>query len=867
MAPLAASTSSQLRQLIYYHLDNNFLKNALFLAQRLVAHEGSRNAEAAYLLAYCQFQAGYTKASWDTSRPFVSKGQHLGCCYVFAQACFELGRFLEGLQALDRSRVLWQNRNTWNQHNESRRQHLPDAAAVLCLKGKLWKGHKNMEDAVQCWVASLQRNPFMWDAYTLLVESGAQIQVPNIYKLNPDMVNMIHAQYAVKEQPQEKPLSNSSLPQQMTNHHSIPDPFVSTQKPNGNATSVLYEKLNTSKLNINAANNIHDDEMMNTPSTVVDHEDSMMQHANGNTRHDNSSAALRRPRSVVEAPAEPQSRIKTTSTRVKTRLKTASEDPLQEPPPPGPPSKRTISGQVAPTQIEPIRRTTRSQTSRPPSVTSTNKMSSIANSLGLRQERDIKKARAPALKPRTATASTVGRAVSGNRMKTATSVEPEAELREPRPVPAPTMSAMIEPPPRKENHAEKDVEAVKTLLNLFCSLAQAYNHLQHYDCMDAIKIYNALPSNHRETPYVLAQLGRAYNEIAQYAEAEKYFIRVRQLAPSRLEDMEIYSTVLYQLKSEIELAYLAHELVEIERNSPQTWIAIGNSFSLQREHEQALKCFRRATQLDPSFAYGFTLQGHEYIENEEFEKALNAYRSAIAADQRHYNAWYGLGKCYIKLGKFPAAESHYRTAVAINGSNAVLQCALGAVVEKTKPLEHALRHYHRACELAPKSALSRFKKARCLMSLSRPEEALIELEFLKDIAPEEANVWFLSGRLCKMLGRKAEAVRAFTVALNLDPKVSWVVRHTETTDTNMSRLHNLSKMPWRVLTKKKILAIPTATKTCAKTILVFSLIEEHQHESDRYYFTANTHRKKDNVSGCSVHTKRTLKVTSFGITT
>lgn len=674
-----------------------------------------------------------------------------------------------------------------------------------------------MEEAVQCWVGSLQRNPFMWDAYTLLVESGAQIQVPNIYKLNPDMVNMVHAQYAAKEQPSEKPSSTTSLTPQPTNHHSISDPFVSAQKPNGNATSVLYEKLNTSKLNINAANNIHDDEMMTTPSTVVEFEDSMMQHANGNVRQDTSSTAWKKPRTVTEAPSEPQSRLKSTSNRVRTRLKTASEEPVHEPPPPGPPSKRTISGQVAPTQVEPVRRTTRSQTSRPPSVTSTNKMSSIANSLGLRQERDIKKARAPAVKSRTATTATVGRAVSGNRMKTATSVEPEAEQKESRPIPASTTSALIEHSTRQENHAEKDLEAVKSLLGLFCCLAQAHDYLQRYDCTMAIKTYNNLPSNHRETPYVLAQLGRAYNELAQYAEAEKYFIRVRQLAPSRLEDMEIYSTVLYQLKSEIELAYLAHELVEVERNSPQTWIAIGNSFSLQREHKQALKCFRRATQLDPSFAYGFTLQGHEYIENEEFEKALNAYRSAIAADQRHYNAWYGLGKCYIKLGKFPAAESHYRTAVSINGSNAVLLCALGAVVEKTKPLEQALKYYHKACDLAPKSALSRFKKARCLMGLGRPEDALIELDILKDIAPDEANVWFLSGRLCKMLGRKAEAVRAFTVALNLDPKVSRIHQYTIIpTNTDICRLHNSSKMLWRVSTRKKTSVILMGTKTWAE---------------------------------------------------
>ena len=71
------------------------------------------------------------------------------------------------------------------------------------------------------------------------------------------------------------------------------------------------------------------------------------------------------------------------------------------------------------------------------------------------------------------------------------------------------------------------------------------------------------------------------------------------------------------------------------------------------------KCFKRASQLDPKFAYAFTLQGHEHITNEEYDKAQAAYRMAITADNRHYNAWYGLGKVYDKLGKYEVARERF----------------------------------------------------------------------------------------------------------------------------------------------------------------------------------------------------------------
>jgi anaphase-promoting complex subunit 3 len=178
---------------------------------------------------------------------------------------------------------------------------------------------------------------------------------------------------------------------------------------------------------------------------------------------------------------------------------------------------------------------------------------------------------------------------------------------------------------------------------------------------------------------VLAQIGKAYYERSMYADSEKMFLRIREKAPSYLDDMEVFSNVLWQLKKETDLSYLAHTLMDQDRLSPQAWCAIGNAFSLQREHDQAIKCFSRATQLDPKFAYAFTLQGHEHVTNEEFDKAMFAYRCAIHAERRHYNGWYGLGQVYEKMGKYDIAEKHYRAAAQINPTNALLAVKIGSV--------------------------------------------------------------------------------------------------------------------------------------------------------------------------------------------
>ena len=440
--------------------------------------------------------------------------------------------------------------------------------------------------------------------------------------------------------------------------------------------------------------------------------------------------------------------------------------------------KRTISGQVAQPALThttninttasndpgaPQRRSVRLFNQiRPQS----GKFAASSGSLGTKEGKDLKKTKAVSMKGRSANAFNVGRVVSGNRKH----AEPmDIDGKEQRP-PTATGGATF-PKPVTVNDKVREYEALQWLFDLFNKLGTGYFALCHYQCDTALQMFHSLHSSQRETPWVLAQLGRVLLEENEYAEAEKCFARLKVMAPARLDDMEVYSTILWHTKNEIELAFLSHEIVDIDHGSPQAWCAVGNSFSLQREHDQALKCFKRATQLNPKFAYAFTLQGHEHVSNEEYDKALAAYRAAIAVDRRHYNAWYGLGRVFEKQGKYTLAEQHYRSAALINPTNAVLISCIGCVLEKLKSPKAALIQYTKSCEIAPKNALSRFKKARVLVALQEPQLALQDLEILKDIAPDNANVHFLLGRVYKILRQKVAANRHFTTAIHLDPKV------------------------------------------------------------------------------------------------
>ncbi|KAG5297815.1 nuclear protein bimA [Histoplasma ohiense] len=794
MAPSAPHISSQLRQLIYYHLDNNLIRNALFLAGRLHAFE-PRSSEASFLLALCHLQSGQPKAAWEYSRNSGSRGTHSGCSYVYAQACLDLGKYIEGITALERSRGLWASKNTWNKHSETRRQHLPDAAACLCLQGKLWHAHQDLHKAVDCYVEALKLNPFLWDAFLGLCQTGANIRIPNIYKISPEMLAMLPSSPAGESLPvfEKVAQTNGPLQVQPNINHNL-DPFASfnARTDAANGSSALWEKLNGSNVvSINAPA----PEGLETPIAQSDSDEFRGGGggvASGEQTWDPPLAPARKNKTIqtlgLDYGADPPPKMKATI-KPRSKSKVDSEDPnpvivSRETAPPafGGERKRTVSGQVAhPTSSQPPepgapqRRSVRLFNQIRPT---SSKFSTTSAAFGAREGREIKKVKSTGAKSRSASGSTstMGRVVSGNRKAAPDGMD--IDSKESRGVPVSAVPNGVAGGQSKNSVLDKskDIEALNWVLDLFAKLAEGHAALTTYKCQEAIQIFNTLPQSQRETPWVLSQIGRANYEQGLYAEAEKYFIRVKTIAPSRLEDMEVYSTVLWHLKNEVELAYLAHELMEIDRLSPQAWCAIGNSFSLQSDHDQALKCFKRATQLDHTFAYAFTLQGHEHVSNEEYDKALDAYRHGISADSRHYNAWYGIGKVYEKMGKYKFAEQHYRTASNINPTNAVLVWCIGLVLERMGNQKAALLQYGRACTLAPQSVLARLRKARVLMKLNELKLAHVELKILKDLAPDEPNVHYLLGKLYKMLHDKANAIKHFTTALNLDPKAAQFIK-------------------------------------------------------------------------------------------
>ncbi|KAH8963977.1 hypothetical protein BDL97_04G039700 [Sphagnum fallax] len=325
---------------------------------------------------------------------------------------------------------------------------------------------------------------------------------------------------------------------------------------------------------------------------------------------------------------------------------------------------------------------------------------------------------------------------------------------------------------RGASRGSRAAEGAMELFSLLRILGEGFRHLCMFRCQEAMQAFSKLQQQQYETGWVLCQVGRAYFEMVDYPEAERAYSSARRVSPHHLEGTDMYSTALYHMKKDVELSYLAQETVAMDRLSPQAWCVMGNCFSLQKDHESALKFFQRALQLDSHFTYAHTLCGHEHVAMEDFEEGLTCYRNAIRMDPRHYNAWYGLGTIYFRQEKYKLAEFHFRRALHINSRSSVLHCYLGMALHTLKKNGEALELLEQAIVADPKNPLPKYQKANVLMSEERYHDALAELEQLKEVAPRESSVYFLMGKIYKRLDMLERAIYHFCIALDLKPSAS-----------------------------------------------------------------------------------------------
>ncbi|CAH1998934.1 unnamed protein product [Acanthoscelides obtectus] len=740
---------------IWHCLNHYDYADAVFLSQRLYAEV--KTDESLYLLATAYFRSGLKDHAY-----FILKdrtGTSPKCRYLFGICAYELEKYAEAEAAL-----LGSNSTP---DDEFIKEYDEQACFVWVLLGRIAAKTERKSLAIEAWKKALKLNPFLWTSFELLCEIGDKPNPQNIFQIT-SMDNLSMCQANGLNSAESIIVTKDALNTEVDNQEFL-SPYKIRYMPDPKILFTPDVKMCTPESPLalplsawTASNskfrqtlpNLDDDFSPNFGqlySVIADTTNSNSTTTPTLTESNNHHQSLaKRVRAQVD---QFIGRKESIFQNCKPVFSQSSNVPVNKTPNP-------LFVQSGQNQNQNVRRSTRLFSSNY-SVKENNK-SPNRNKFPVSSPRK-------SIKTKRLTKCDLNKNNNYSELNTRNKLEKEKSE---------TVTSEKKDDNSMNVSAEECMQQVIALQKhsadgLMCllrELGQAYLDLSHYECNAAIERLHQLPRNQFDTAWVHSLIGVAYFELPDYEMAAKYFGLVHDKEPHRLAYMDLYSTALWHLQREVALSALAHDLINTDRNSPVTWCASGNCFSLHKEHDTAIKFFQRAVQVDPNFPYAYTLLGHEYITTEELDKAMSCFRNAIRLDPRHYNAWFGIGTIYSKQERYSLAEMNYLKALSINPHSSVILCHIGVVQNALKQHDKALVTLNQAITNNPKNPLCKFHRGSIYFALGRYSEALKELEELKEIVPKESLVYYLIGKVHKKLGNTDLALMHFSWATDLDPK-------------------------------------------------------------------------------------------------
>lgn len=275
-------------------------------------------------------------------------------------------------------------------------------------------------------------------------------------------------------------------------------------------------------------------------------------------------------------------------------------------------------------------------------------------------------------------------------------------------------------------------------------LASAYQELRMHS--ESLSKYEYLQGTFSFSNYIQAQIAKTQYSLREFEQVEVIFEELLRNDPYRIEDMDMYSNVLYAKESYSALSYLAHRVFLTDKYRPESCCIIGNYYSLKGQHEKSVVYFRRALKLNKNYLSAWTLMGHEYVEMKNTPAAIDAYRRAVDINSCDYRAWYGLGQAYEMMGMPFYALHYFKKSVFLQPSDSRLWIAMAQCyeTEQLHMLEEAIKCYRRAANCNDREAIAIHQLAKLNNELGHTEEAAFyykkDLEGMEDEEREGPNM-------------------------------------------------------------------------------------------------------------------------------
>ena len=275
-------------------------------------------------------------------------------------------------------------------------------------------------------------------------------------------------------------------------------------------------------------------------------------------------------------------------------------------------------------------------------------------------------------------------------------------------------------------------------------------------------------------------LALALAQQEKYPEAEKSFVRAREVAPAEKKELVYgnqhtffvanYNKGITQnsTKNYDEAVEYFKKAVAVEPTFAKGHVNLGVAYSMLKDNDKALASFEEAVRVDPTSIEAWENLGITYQTMKEYTKAREAFAHVVELDPEYVNGKFALADMYFNEGNYEKALEFYNQAAETKGDDPALQYQIGASNFSLEQLSEAAMAFQKAAALSKDTDLELYRDAMYNLAIAylRLEEydaARATTERLLEIE-NSAELHELLGRIYSKMDMKNEAIAEYEKA-------------------------------------------------------------------------------------------------------
>ncbi len=185
--------------------------------------------------------------------------------------------------------------------------------------------------------------------------------------------------------------------------------------------------------------------------------------------------------------------------------------------------------------------------------------------------------------------------------------------------------------------------------------------------------------------------------------------------------------------------------------------------------DEAMKCWRKASELEPGWAAPISNIGMALLERGQFEECLVQVERSLELDPRNPRDWVNKGAALGSLGRIPEALEAFERCLAIDPDRAVALRNRGLILGKLGRIQEALADLERLCALEPRDASNWRTLATTYFRAKDGRRALEAAAKAVEVDPNDAENWAARALAYAELREMDRSIADADRALALDP--------------------------------------------------------------------------------------------------